>query len=191
MRAASASPVQRPAEQAVSAAAFSEWVRRAEPGQRLVYFTGLALIQSLEVVKAVRGAAERGEVLMTQQRRSDGLLDYQATRRRNAEPLASSRGRATIADERRDGARTEWETEQLMAVLRGLASRAEACPTNRELAEKALLKDGESVRYRLNLLQIAGRIRIAATPQGVRVVTIVSSGRSTASGVPSGRGTAS
>lgn len=179
MSRAAPSPASRPAESAVSAAALHEWVRRAEPGQRFVYFTGQALIRALEVVKAARALHDRGEVLLTQQRRGDGCFDYQVTRRRNAEPPASSRGRAAAADERRDGARTEWETEQLMAVLRGLASRREACPTNRELAEKALLKDAESVRYRLNLLSIAGRIRVAAMPDGSRVVTIVSSGQST------------
>lgn len=173
------------AETAVSAAALAEWVRRAEPGQRLVYFTGSALIQSLDVVKEARRLEAVGAVLLTQQRRVDRLFDYQVTRRRNADRPIPARG--GIRQGGRPTALVDEESERLLAVLRRLASFARPCPTNAELAKLAALKDGEAVRYRLGLLEKGGRIRIGGPAEGPRVVTIVASGRSTSSAWAGGR----
>jgi hypothetical protein len=164
---------------AVTAAAVEEWARHAAPGEQLTYFTGPRLLQEAPAVVAARRLEAQGEVLFFQRRKAPGLFDYVMQRRRNAErpPLS----RAGVED-RAPGTRFDDELEDLMAVLRRLASLALECPSNKQLAEKAGLKDAESARYRLGLLQQQGRIEVRTPPEGPRVITIVSSGQSTAGG---------
>lgn len=165
----------------VTPAAIAEWVARARPGERFVYFTGSFLLQTMPAVVAARRLADRGEVLTLQQRRPDARIDYFMQKRANVERRALSSS-AVEGPSRTAVGRADEESELLMAVLRRLANLGQACPTNRQLAEAAELKDAESARYRMSLLSIAGRIRVETPPQGPRVITIVSSGRSTARG---------
>jgi hypothetical protein len=163
--------------QPVTIDALHAWLDQAAPGDSFTYFVGSYLVPGMAIVAAARAASDRGAVLLTQRRREDRLFDYLATKRRNAEPVAAparrgvSRGPCGVADE---------EKEWLMAVLRRKASLSLPCPTNRQLAEEAQLKDAESVRYRLGLLQQEGRIAIQWIDADRRVITIVASGRSTA-----------
>jgi hypothetical protein len=183
-----------------------QWLATAAPGEAFTYFIGAMLVPGMAIVVAARAASERGEVILTQRRREDRLFDYLATKRRNAErslggeslcgdPRQANRGSRANQPLSRSGvdcsgsrafgrgvADADEEKEWLMAVLRRLASFGKPCPTNRELAAIAQLKDAESVRYRLGLLAAEGRIKIHTPPQGPRVVTIVASGRSTARG---------
>jgi hypothetical protein len=159
---------------AVSAEAALEWARHARPGEKFVYFTGPALIQALPVVAAARRLHDLGEVIFVQERRGPGTRDYVMLKRRNAEPQRpSSRGEAF---ERAPGCKVDDELEDLMAVLRRLAARALECPSNKQLADMAGLKDSESARYRLGLLAQAGRIEVRTRAEGARIVTIVSTG---------------
>lgn len=160
-------------------AALDTWLRAAEPGEELVYHRGHFLPSGSPVGQHVRKLIESGHVITSQRRREGGGgSDYLVIKRRNVEPLPFSAAQA--------GARTaprsdvEQDCEQLMAVLRRLASRGLACPTNRVLAQMAHLDiSPDDVRYRLSQLAAAERIRIDEPPQGARIVTIVASGRRT------------
>ena len=168
-----------PAAFGASPEAIDQWFGRAQPGERLVYFTGLFLVPAMPVVARARALADAGEVLTLQQRRGDGRIDYVMQKRANVERKALSR---SAIEMKAPGTAVDDEVEQLMAVLRRLANLGHQCPSNAGLAQLAELKDAESARYRMSLLAIAGRITVATPPQGPRIVTIVSSGRSTARG---------
>lgn len=188
-----APPPQDANQHAASAERITQWAAAAAPGDRATYFTGHFLPLRHPAVDAARALHARGEVLFTQSRRADGRFDYHVTKRKNAEAgclsaaaFQSNRaaggklgvhGGATGAN--REPSMAE-ELDSLMAVLRRLANFAKPCPTNAALADMAYLKDAESARYRLGLLQQAGRIDIRRLADDRRVVTIVSSGRSTA-----------
>lgn len=177
-----------PAPLTLSADDLRAWLVAAQPGERFVYFTGLFLVPKMPVVREAARLREAGAIITAQQRREDRRFDYLAIKRRHADgspanqPRSLSRA-AVGAGTGRGGEKGQAseESDCLMAILRRLASRGEICPTNARLAEMALLKDAESVRYRLGLLQQCGRIDVATTPAGIRVVTIVASGRSTRS----------
>jgi hypothetical protein len=162
---------------AITADAVNGWAAEAKPGETFIYHSGAFLVQSLASVAAARALVARGEALFIQRRTGPGQFDYMIQKRRNAEGRPIS---CASVEERAPGTTVDEEVEQLMAVLRRLASFGKPCPTNRQLAELAMLKDAESARYRLTQLSIAGRIKVEMPPQGVRVITIVSSGRSTA-----------
>jgi len=166
------------------AADVCEWSAAALPGDKLIYHSGGFLPRS-EAVAEVRRLESIGEILFVQSRIAPGQVDYIAIKRRNAEarglPAASPRTEYRGVD-----VETEEGAEALLAVLRRLANLGRTCPTNRELAELAILKDAESVRYRMGLLSAAGRIEVATPQQGARVVTICSSGRKTARSPDSG-----
>lgn len=155
----------------------TDWFRRALPGEALAYFTGRYLVKDDPRVKAADRLIAAGLVLAVQQKLGAGVYEYRIVKRRNAEPAPLSRAGV---EEKAPKTHTDDESEQLIAVLRLLANRGQMCPTNAALADLACLKDAESARYRLNQLSIAGRISVVTPPQGPRVVTIVSSGRSTA-----------
>lgn len=159
------------------AEAVEEWARKARPGETLVYHSGAFLVKSLAAVRAADALIERGEAIPVQVRIGPGQFDYCLQKRANAERQLSA---GAINGRKVGSAIDAEEYEQLLAVLRRLANFKQACPSNKELARLAELKDAESVRYRLTQLSIAGVIAVRTPPQGVRVVTIVASGRSTA-----------
>lgn len=160
-----------------SAEAVEEWARRARPGDTFVYHSGGFLVKSLPAVTAARSLVDRGEALFFQRKLGPGQYDYCIQKRANAERQLSA---GQLAGRQVGTAIDQEEYDQLMAVLRRLANFKLPCPTNRELAEMAELKDAESVRYRLTQLSIAGVIGVRTPPQGPRVITITASGRSTA-----------
>jgi hypothetical protein len=180
MRRGGAQAEQRAVTTAVTAEAAIEWARHARPGEKFVYFTGPALLQALPVVAAARALHEAGEVIFVQERRSPGVRDYVMLKRRNVEPPRPL-SRAGV-EERAPGTKVDDDLEDLMAVLRRLAARGLVCPSNARLADMAGLKDAESARYRLGILQQAGRIAVRTPPVGARIVTIVATGLSTAAG---------
>lgn len=170
----------RVAASAVSAEAALEWARHAKPGEKFIYYTGPCLIQALPVVAAARQLHEAGEVIFVQERRGPGVRDYVMLKRRNAEPVRpASRGPAF---ERAPGCKVDDDLEDLMAVLRRLAAKGLECPSNARLADMAGLKDAESARYRLTVLQSTRRIEVKTTSAGQRIITIVASGLSTGTG---------
>lgn len=182
-----------PAPLTLTADDLRAWLDAAAPGERFVYFTGLFLVPKMPVVREAARLREAGAIITAQQRREDRRFDYLAIKRRHADgslrgsPIHANRGslsRASVGGASGRGGekgQASEESDCLMAILRRLASRGEICPTNARLAEMALLKDAESVRYRMGLLQQCGRIDVATNAAGVRVVTIVASGRSTRS----------
>lgn len=186
-----------PTTSAAPAQAVEHWAKAARPGERFVYFTGPALVRSLPVVDAVERLKMLGEVLTVQQRRGPHLFDYLVIKRRNVEPpplsaaAVGARGSSVSRPGHPTGASQSLsdDLEDLMAVLRRHANLGRECPSNAELARLAGLKDAESARYRLAQLATCGRIAVRTPPQGPRVVTIVSSGRSTASVAPAGQPT--
>jgi len=156
------------------------WGDTAQPGDEIVYHEGAFLVKQLPTVRAADALIAAGEALPIQQKLGPSLFQYRLQKRRNAERVlsaakAGNRGAATgftVDDE---------EVEQLMAVLRRLANFSKRCPPYRELAELAQLRGGpEAARYRMKLLVKAERIRVHTPDEGPLVVTIVSSGRSTA-----------
>lgn len=160
-----------------SAQAVEEWASSARPGEIFIYHSGDRLVQSLPAVTAARSLHDRGEVLLFQKKLGPGQYDYCIQKRANAERQLSA---GQLAGRPVGTAIDQEEYDQLIAVLRRLANFKLPCPTNRELAQLAELKDAESVRYRLTQLSIAGVIIIRTPPQGPRVITIAASGRSTA-----------
>lgn len=161
--------------------AIEAWLETAKPGDAHTYFTGSFLIQIPAVIMA-RRLCDQGEVILVQQRNDRGTLDYVMKRRANVEPPPMSAAQAGRRRPPPIDASIEAETERLMAVLRRLAERKHPTPTNRQLAEKAALKDADAARYRLCLLASKGRIKIANLADGTRVITIVASGARTGRG---------
>jgi hypothetical protein len=167
-------------ERVDSPRALAEWLKRAAPGQKCCYFTGAALPPAWR--EATAPAIAGGAVLPFQQRRADRRLDYCLVKRRNAGSAGPPAARGAVRRSNgHSGARTvDEEAEWLMAVLRRLAAEGRACPDNAALAELAVLKDAEAVRYRLRLLADGGRIKVGEV-NGRRVITIIATGWSTAS----------
>lgn len=178
MTARGAAALEAVASTAVNAAAVEDWASRASPGDELTYFIGPRLLQ-VPAVRAARRLEAAGEVLFFQRRKGPGLFEYVMQRRRNVERKPLSRAGV---EERAQGCRFDDELEDLMAVLRRLATLELECPSNKRLAEMAGLKDSESARYRLGLLGQQGRISVRTPLEGSRVITIISTGHSTASG---------
>jgi hypothetical protein len=151
------------------------------PGERFVYFTGAGAHPI--AAGGGRGAQARGKPARSCSCRSakgPGVRDYIMLKRRNAEP-PQPLSRAGV-ELRPPGTRVDEEIEDLMAVLRRLAALGVECPTNAKLADLASLKDAESARYRLGLLEQQGRINVRTPPEGARVITIIASGLTTAAG---------
>ncbi len=177
------------AEDRKRAEAVEHFGRTALPAETMVYFSGQWLVQSDPAVRAARRLIDLGLAIPTQKRLGPGLYDYYLTKRRNAEATPISRGQieptrrgdaAALRHAQGDRNDIAEDCAKLMAVLRGLVARGAVCPPDAELAARAFIGSKDAVRYRLNLLQANGRINLATTADGSRVVTIVASGRSTA-----------
>jgi hypothetical protein len=144
------------------------WLSNAEPGDSCIYaiapFLGKSAIGSF-----MRAAADRGEVLLVQRRRGE-CFEYEARRRAGAGP--SPRARAL---ELRDPVTAEHC--ELLAALTAAVRLGRACPSNKELARLAGLRDRHEAAYEIKKLTAAGAIRIEPGCIAARVIEIVGVGR--------------
>jgi hypothetical protein len=143
-------------------AQLAEWLRTAAPGQQAIYARGCALNPENATVKLVAQWREARDVL-TVQRRVNGVLNYVAQRRAQADLAAP-------APKGKSGARAlppENAAEAvLLAYIEGLAEDGLPLPTNSAIAEVLGrdcrdLRDRDQVRYRLRQLQAAGFVQVA------------------------------
>lgn len=153
-------------------AALKTWIVRAADGATIDYAWGPGLDQSEPTVRMVSELIA-GKQVMPHQKRENGAPVYFLRRTKHVvmpEPVRrvvrSPEHRATPAG-------------QLFLVLEALAERGQPCPSYRELAEKADLRDLQAARYALTKLEAEGRIKIE-TDGHERIIHIVGTGLRTA-----------
>jgi len=150
------------------------WVTMAEPGDELVYATGIALPASAPAVVAVRDLVADG-LVRTHMRRVGKGFEYFAIRRApEVNPVQPPRH---VAPPRDDG------DTRVLRVLTRAANLRQVCPTNAEIARECGLKDAVAASYRLRKLIADGAIKSEDQgPNQRRIVTIVGTGASTIKG---------
>lgn len=153
------------------------WLARARPGDRMIYARGPALDPRHAVAALVARWSAEGEVLTLKQR-IGGELAHMAQRAR-PRPAGAVPARRL----RRDAEFEETPAGRLFLHLARLANMGLPCPSNRELAEAAGLRDAEAARYLFNKLRAEGRIAVVSTGER-RVVTIAETGARTADCLP-------
>lgn len=149
------------------------WLRRAAPGESVVYSAGDR--PGREIAGVARALHEAGLVSLTSKRSAEG---FRFIAERRATPIGapatgrSNRGRFRIKPPVRRSAETT-----ILRVLRMAADRGQPCPTNAELAAIAGLSGAVAASYRMRRLVAAGKIAIAEPgPLERRVVTILAAG---------------
>lgn len=126
------------------------WLEAAAPGDRCTYAVGPALSAAHETKVIAAGAAARGEAHLFQRRDGKGWRYLIEKRARPAE--AADRRIRLCA-----GGSTTPEG-RLYRVLAELARDGLPLPDFTTLAELADLPDRHAARYRLNVLERAGRV---------------------------------
>lgn len=160
---------------AMSAGAVIAWVKAAEPGRELGYAEG-SLPGWSTVAAVVRDLANRDIVFHFYDGEADGgewvIRRLARPYSPPAEPVRISRQLEPTADDK----------ARLLKVLQAEAKAGQPCSTNRTLAIKAGLSDGDRASYLIKLLRAEGAIRVdydpAWEPAGRRV-TIVATGACT------------
>lgn len=158
--------------------AVNQWLDKARPGDTLVYARGGARPQPGAGVKAVQKAFDEGRVTFKQLRHGD--FDYSFIAERKADP---SRPPAQSRINQRRISEDDDEIAMLMAVLRRRANRGLPMGTNRELGEDIGGVGPARVAYLLRKQIGAERITVEAVGIGVRVCTILATGKRTAGAV--------
>jgi hypothetical protein len=153
------------------------WAERAGIGEEIPYATG-SLTAGAAAPARMRALAHAGIVVLFQ-RRINGMLHYFARRTAQPFPLTML---ATAASKQ---PATHDEAQRVLLVLKRVAAKGGPCPSNRELAKLAELRDGDQASYRLRCLRDAGLIRMHATAQlPGRQVTIAATGKTTGVLIP-------
>lgn len=168
-------PPLEPGAWALTRAAAEAWLARARPGEQLVYARGPRLLQS-DGVKALQDRFDEGEVTFTTRRIAADDIAYIAERLAGGSRPAPHQRFARTAPPPDDAD----EIAMLMATLRRLAAARRPCPTNRELGEMVGDIGPDRVAYLLRKLISARRIAVEALGNGRRVVTIIATGKRTA-----------
>ncbi|CAD7335349.1 winged helix-turn-helix domain-containing protein [Sphingomonadales bacterium 58] len=155
---------------------FAAWVKRAAPGEDVVYSVGVRPAKAIG--EAVRALHDQGLVSLTSKRTDSGLR-FIAQRRPDPRPAQERkpvpRGRFTLGAS--DGKMT---TRAVLRILSQAAGRDLPCPTNAELAKRVGLKDAVAASYRMRRLVADGKITVEEpSPTERRVVTIVATGKQT------------
>lgn len=158
------------------------WVRDAGDGERFTYARGLALAQASAVVVLAREYAQLGWV------RTHNLAVTGADGQRETEWFCVRKRPVPVDQAERAPAMAEppADAEELDAILRALSRAANmkmVAPTNGELAGLCGIRDARRVRYLVGKLISDGAVRITDHgPRARRIVTIVSTGKSTVAG---------
>lgn len=161
-----------PAAFSVDVEAFEHWVAASEPGDRFRYATGVVPPHKAPAWVMARALYDEGEVTLTSGKRPDnGEWDWFAVRRAPEKPELPVIVTATA----------EVATGRVLRELRRCALNRLRCPTNAEIARSCGLPTPVAASYQLRKLVGAGAIRVLIKgPNAPRVVTIVSTGESTA-----------
>jgi hypothetical protein len=171
----------------VDAALLEEFFRGAPAGQKLMYAIGCTLDAAHPTIKLVNEWAATGEAVEFNQRRlGPWKEEYWFKRARpQMRDLGDGRGskRVAVDDEWRETA-----DGKIFLTLVRHANLGLPCPTNARLAEIAALTDNagnpdaDAARYRIKLLEKAGRIKLEHSGAGrsFRRVLITETGRWTA-----------
>ncbi|NKI99609.1 hypothetical protein [Novosphingobium sp. SG707] len=147
------------------------WFRNTGPGGgRALYAAGAGIDPDHEVVRLVNFWRSAGDVV-TVQARVNGQLHYLVERTRRDKGRA-----ATIGPDL-----AETVEGRMLAELDRAAQLGAACPSYTDLAEALGLRDKQAAAHRFRKLIGRGLIRVREIG-GRRVVTIVETGASTASG---------
>lgn len=161
------------------------WVRDAKPGDRFVYARGQVLAHGERTVIAARDYADAGLVITLSK------ATTQADGRRETEWFVQRRSAAGVAAAVTPSAsqiepECPADADELDAILREFARAANfkmVAPTNGELAARLNIRRARRVRYLVGKLIDRGLIRIVDHgPRARRIVTIVSTGKSTVPG---------
>lgn len=170
-------PDLEPGPWALTAGAVDSWIEKARAGETLIYARGRGLLQS-GGVRRLQELHDQGAVTFKTRRIGPDDIAFIAQRRQGGEKPS---GRERLAVRCRS-AETDDEIALLMAALRRLAARDLPCPTNRELGRLIGGIGPDRVAYLLGLLVREKRIRVEALARGLRVVTIVATGKRTGAG---------
>ena len=153
----------------VDAGELEAWHVRARPGDEMVYAIGPALGHDAATPKVARRLQDRGEAMLFLRREGNGIHYVIRKREKAAAPRSvTSAAHAPSGPERR-----------LYDTLVEIADAGLPLPSLEMLAERAGLSDRFAARYRLQILQSQGFVRVSGPMVG-RVVEIVETGQRTA-----------
>lgn len=170
-------------------AAMGDWVRRAQPGDEMIYAIGPAAGDH-PATRCARDMSERGLVELFQRRSGKAhCFDYCARKLAvSGRPTASlhedSRLRQQSGSQTRTALpsmETRQQLTQLLGLLRRMAERGEPCPSHSQTArELGLPSPATRGRRRAQYLfeRLEAERRIAVSREGTtRTVTIIAKGR--------------
>jgi hypothetical protein len=168
-------PPLEPGPWALTCEAVEAWMAKARTGDSLVYARGRGLLQS-GGVRRLQELHDRGSVTFTTRRM--GADDFAFIAERLAgDTRPSERAMLTV---RGRSAETDDELAMLMAVLRRRVAKGRTCGTNRELGADMGDVGPDRVAYLLGLLIRERKIEVESLAKGVRVVTLLATGKQTA-----------
>ncbi|MCZ4340160.1 hypothetical protein O4H52_00980 [Sphingomonadaceae bacterium G21617-S1] len=147
-------------------AAVEAWAKSAAPGDSLKYAEG-SLPKWSKVLPFVRDLAVRDIVFAW----CDGGRRYWI--KRLAKPYSSAPQPVRLA---RDIPPRDADMARLLSILTGYARKGVPCPSNRDLARRAELSNGDRASYLIKCLVGAGYIRCEVVPAHKgwhRIITIV------------------
>lgn len=170
-------PPLAPGPWALNAAAVDAWAAKARAGDELVYARGRGLLQT-GGVRRLQELHDEGAVTFKTRRIAPDDIAFIAERLKGG---ARPPERARLAVRSRS-ADTDDELAMLMAILRRLAARGAPCGTNRELGAAMGEVGPDRISYLLGILIREKRIAVEALARGLRVVTIVATGKRTGAG---------
>lgn len=156
----------------MSEAGLDAWLRRARPGERLVYARGPYLLRC-SAADHVRSLYQRREIDL-HQRRATGCVGL--------EYLAVRLERARTADAQREAPASDEALDKILAIFRRETNFGRPASSDAQLARAVGLATAPQAAWRVAKLRKAGLIRtqvVTDDPEIKRVVTIVATGRRT------------
>lgn len=161
---------------------FETWYAGAAPGHVCIYAIGIGLPADNATCRRVRELIVADAVSPTQRRTEDGRrIEYRVERNGVVEPTPESdRARSIEAIERDIEGQPEG---RVLKAIKRAANFDHVCPSHAEMAQKCDLPNRDAARYRMDKLVQMGLISIHHRQNERRIVTVVSSGKSTRGGV--------
>ncbi len=155
---------------AIEATVLESWVRRAKPGEKIVYASGFAPPRMAAAFQLARELAGVGLIDLHNPRREGGGFEWVARRRAaSVEPPPAEQP-----------ALPDHIADKILNILAEAARRGTPCPTDAEFAEELELPNADAASYRIRKLVARGEIEIARPSwRERRVVTIVATGQRT------------
>ncbi len=163
-------------ESLVSIEALEDWLRKAAPGDWLIYQRGPYMLHDA-VTRRIGALAQAGIVdpLQPRSETRSGCRDFKIQLRSKAmSSPAQVNSLSGVPDE---------ATDRLLTILRRDANLGHRCRTNQEMAQRCGLATTNMLAWRLKKLERDGLIRVdtieSGPEAGWRTVTIVASGKQT------------